>query len=82
MIKVVKGNLEEKYGNSEMSIERYLKEQTAKEKQKNIESLIELLSVNPEITEDMVRENLKPYLGIAKREIKKKTLNRTRKIRK
>jgi len=55
----------------DMILERYLREKDEQVKQKKIEFLLELVRNNPDITEKMIRPDLRKYLGIVKREYKK-----------
>ena len=57
------------------SIDRYLRNKEDFERQQKIAYLLELIRNNPDITEDMVRPDLKKYLGIAMREYKKEIIS-------
>ena len=75
-IKIVKKNV----GSDNMALERYLREKQNIEERKNIEILLELLRSNPDMTEDMIRVDLREYFGKAKREyIKENCVNSTKK---
>lgn len=56
------------------SIDSYIREKEEFERQQKIAYLVELIRNNPDITEEMVRPDLKKYLGIAKREYKKEII--------
>lgn len=71
VIKVVDENLNE---NNLKSIDRCIREKEEIERQQKIAYLLELIRNNPDITEEMVRPDLKKYLGIAKREYKKEVM--------
>lgn len=64
-IKIVKKIPE---GSNNELLNRYIREKDVLEREKNIAYLINLIRENPNITEDMVRVDLRKYLGIAKRE--------------
>ena len=69
--KIVDKNLN---GNNLNSIDRYIHQKEEIERQQKIAYLLELIRNNPDITEDMLRPDLKKYLGIAKREYKKEVM--------
>lgn len=55
----------------DMSLERHLRKKEQEEKEQNIQYLLELVRNNPDITEEMIRPDLRKYFGIVKREYKK-----------
>lgn len=63
------------------SIDSYIREKEEFERQQKIAYLVELIRNNPDITEEMVRPDLKKYLGIAKREYKKEIIHNQEKRR-
>lgn len=68
---MVKLKKEKNIINDDMSLERYLRKNEQEEKEQHIQYLLELLRNNPEITEEMIRPDLRKYFGIVKREYKK-----------
>lgn len=70
--KIVDKNLN---GDNLNSIDRYIHQKEEIERQQKIAYLLELIRNNPDITEDMLRPDLKKYLGIAKREYKKEIIH-------
>lgn len=65
VIKKVNNNLEEN------NLANFLKDQGNIERQQKIEYLLTLVRENPNITEEMIRPDLRKYLGIVRREYKK-----------
>lgn len=78
VIKVVDENLNE---NNLKSIDRCIREKEEIERQQKIAYLLELIRNNPDITEEMVRPDLKKYLGIVRREYKKEVIHNQGKTR-
>lgn len=72
----------EKILNDDMSLERHLRKKEQEEKEKNIQYLLEIVRNNPNITEEMIRPDLRRYFGIVKREYKKEiAMNEHKRIR-
>ena len=71
VIKVVDKDLSK---NNLKSIDRNMREKEEIERQQKITYLLELIKNNPDITEEMVRPDLKKYLGIVRREYKKEVI--------
>lgn len=65
VIKKVNNNLEEN------NLDKFLRNQENIERQQKIEYLLTLVRENPNITEEMIRPDLRKYLGIVRREYKK-----------
>lgn len=65
VIKKVNNNLEEN------NLDKFLSDQENIERQQKIEYLLTLVRENPNITEEMIRPDLRKYLGIVRREYKK-----------
>ena len=59
--KIPKGSIDE-------DLERYLRNERELERKQKIECVINLLRQNPDINEEMVRQDLREYLSVAKRE--------------
>lgn len=78
VIKVVDKDLSK---NNLKSIDRNMREKEEIERQQKITYLLELIKNNPDITEEMVRPDLKKYLGIVKREYKKEVIRNQGKTR-
>lgn len=57
-----------------MALERYLRKKETEEKKQKIEYLLEIVRHNPDITEEMIRPDLRKYFGVVKREYKKENL--------
>jgi len=57
--------------NDDMALERSLRKKEQEEREQNIQYLLELVRNNPNITEEMIRPDLRKYFGIVKREYKK-----------
>lgn len=71
--KIPKGSIDE-------DLERYLRNEREIERKQKIECVINLLRQNPDINEEMVRQDLREYLSVAKREYLKelKSSSKTR----
>lgn len=71
--KIPKGSIDE-------DLERYLRNERELERKQKIECVINLLRQNPDINEEMVRQDLREYLSVAKREYLKelKSSSKTR----
>lgn len=78
VIKVVDKDLSK---NNLKSIDRNMREKEEIERQQKITYLLELIKNNPDITEEMVRPDLKKYLGIVRREYKKEVIRNQGKTR-
>ena len=57
--------------NEDKNIDDYKKKKTVEEKKQIIESLLEMLRSNPDITEEKIHPRLRKYLGVAKKQYKK-----------
>lgn len=68
---MIKLNMGKNIINDDMALERYLRKNEQEEKEQHIQCLLELVRNNPEITEEMIRPDLRKYFGIVKREYKK-----------
>lgn len=55
-------------------VDRHVRKKEEIERQQKIVYLLELIRNNSDITEEMIRPDLKKYLGIAKREYKKEII--------
>lgn len=73
VVKVVKKGL----NNNEIDLDKYLREKHKKEEQEKIKYFLELLRENTNISEDMVRQDLRKYFRIAKREYYKEQLRQS-----
>ena len=78
VIKVVDKDLSK---NNLKSFDRNMREKEEIERQQKITYLLELIKNNPDITEEMVRPDLKKYLGIVRREYKKEVIRNQGKTR-
>lgn len=78
---MVKINKEKNIINDDMALERYLRKNEQEEKEQHIQYLLELVRNNPEITEEMIRPDLRKYFGIVKREYKKEIFSSEHKRR-
>ena len=76
-IKIVRENLESKYGKEVTNIDKILREKEQAEREQKIVEVLNMLEKNPDLTEDMVRPDLRKVLGVAKREYKKNIIRET-----